>query len=307
MRKNLTITIGIPTYNEEKNIVLLLKRLLSQVQKGYLLKEIMIVDDHSEDRTVQLIKQFKNRKIILIESAERRGQQVRQNQLLNEFDSDVLVIIEADTLPASETTIAELVKPFIDNKDSKLAMTVGKSVMANAQSWLERILNYGYVLKQAIFADWKSGINVYTCGGHAMKALSAEFARSITWPTEVPEDAYTYFFLKQSGYTFKIQKGAQAYMRNVTNWKDRIKQCRKFHGGKRALGKFFAPELLRSEYLPPLLHMAKHVYKSFVKNPPLTILVIGEMVFNRLLTWSTKTFDALYVPYYSSKKLNTTS
>jgi len=49
------LTIAIPVYNSEKTIACSLKSALSQ---AYPLKEILVIDDNSTDRTVEIVKQF---------------------------------------------------------------------------------------------------------------------------------------------------------------------------------------------------------------------------------------------------------
>ena len=51
------ITIGIPSYNEEKNIKNLLQSIIDQYNKFYILKEIIISDD-SNDKTPDIIREF---------------------------------------------------------------------------------------------------------------------------------------------------------------------------------------------------------------------------------------------------------
>ena len=52
MRKKLTVTIGIPAYNEEANVRNLLVSLLAQKETNFKLQEIIVVSDGSTDKTV---------------------------------------------------------------------------------------------------------------------------------------------------------------------------------------------------------------------------------------------------------------
>ena len=53
------ISIVIPTFNEEKNIFLISKKLL----KLKIVSEIIFVDDNSTDQTLLEIKNIKNKKV----------------------------------------------------------------------------------------------------------------------------------------------------------------------------------------------------------------------------------------------------
>ena len=64
MKNNPLISIGVPVYNEEKNISKCLKNILSQSYKNI---EVIISDNNSKDNTLKICKKFKKKdKIIKI-------------------------------------------------------------------------------------------------------------------------------------------------------------------------------------------------------------------------------------------------
>ena len=56
--KTMLISIILPAYNEEKDILECLKSLKQQDYKNF---EIIIVDDGSKDRTVEIVENFKKK------------------------------------------------------------------------------------------------------------------------------------------------------------------------------------------------------------------------------------------------------
>jgi len=50
------ISIIIPTWNEEGNIRLLINRMIKAFQKTKIIYELIIVDDHSIDKTRNIVK-----------------------------------------------------------------------------------------------------------------------------------------------------------------------------------------------------------------------------------------------------------
>lgn len=302
MNKILKVSIGIPAYNEERNILHLMKTLSDQREECISIEEILVYTDGSVDGTVNLLKSLKDPRIKLIIGKSRKGQQFRQNQILKIFSGDVIVLLEADILLTDVNTIEELVKPFI-NKRKKLGMVIGMPIVIKPKCFFEKILSHGYKMKFRIFADWKDGKNVYSCGGHSMKALSRKFSQGLKWPNDVPEDAYTYLLLTQLGFSLSRQITAKAYMRNVTNLNDRIRQVEKFITGKKALLKYFPEDFIKREYSLPRLLVIKNISIELFKNPIFTILYVFEVIFNRFLTSRAKTFNELYIPYESSKEL----
>ena len=62
MKKNPLLSVIIPTYNEEKDIGECISTLLKQSYKKI---EIIIVDDGSSDNTLNLVKKFRQVKILI--------------------------------------------------------------------------------------------------------------------------------------------------------------------------------------------------------------------------------------------------
>ena len=61
MKNKKKILIFIPAYNVEKKIIQVLKKIPKSIFKKYNIK-IIIIEDHSKDRTLQVIKNFIKKK-----------------------------------------------------------------------------------------------------------------------------------------------------------------------------------------------------------------------------------------------------
>jgi glycosyltransferase involved in cell wall biosynthesis len=300
--KKLSVSIGIPAFNEEGNIGFVLRRLINQKQKDFQIQEIIVATDGSTDKTVSIVKSFKNPRIKLIQGNKRIGQQKRQNKLMKIYKGDILVLIEADTLPTSNFTLNELIKPFKTNKN--LGMVTGNSLPTKPEKFFEKVLYQGSILKEAIFEEWKNGQNVYTFGGHSIKALSKKCTQILLWPDDAPEDSYVYLRLKQLGFELKRSKKAVVYKRHVTTVSDRFRQTSKFVSGRRTLVKYFGQNFIQTEYKIPFYSILKHLVMHLVKNPFWISAYLFEAILNRLLTVKKTQFNPLYRTYQTSKKLN---
>ena len=64
------ISLILPTYNEKENIEYMIRSIFQHV-KGDV--EIIVVDDNSEDRTWEVVKKMKNKKVKLIRRMDERG------------------------------------------------------------------------------------------------------------------------------------------------------------------------------------------------------------------------------------------
>lgn len=304
MKKKLTVTIGIPAYNEEANIKLLLKKLLNQKFSPQIkLQEVIVISDGSTDRTIEITKTVKSTLIKVIESKKRLGQQKRQNQLISLFKGDVLIIIEADTLPYDNKTLSTLVIALLKSKNKKIGMITGQAISLPAKTLIGKIDSHGMKIKDNLFSEWRNGDNLYSTGGHAMKALSRNFASKLIFPTDVPEDSYTYFRLKQLGLQMIKQPSAKTYVKRAANLKEYIRRNKKFVGGKESLKKYFPKDLVNKEFSPPINLLIKHLLLAAFYSPLLTILYLLESLLVRALNIGVKEFNPLYQPFSSTKNL----
>src|SRR3989344_6673402 len=114
--KKITVSIGISAYNEEANIKKLLLSLLTQKRIGFKIKEIVILSDGSNDKTISLAKSVDSNLIKIIDRKIRRGKVIRQNEILKLINSDVLVLLDADVIPANNMLLRNLVKPILEDK-----------------------------------------------------------------------------------------------------------------------------------------------------------------------------------------------
>ena len=113
-KKQMMYDIGIPAYNEEKNIENVLNSIINQeTNENYKLKSIIIVSSGSTDRTNEIIEEIAKKKpfVKLIIEEERRGQVSAYNLILKYATADVVVLMDADII-LYKNSIIELLKMF---------------------------------------------------------------------------------------------------------------------------------------------------------------------------------------------------
>ena len=93
---NFLLSIIIPVFNEEKNVVPLLKRLIPSIKKNQY--EIIFVDDGSSDKTDYVIKKQieKNKNIKLISFNRNFGHQMALSAGYKNAKGDVVISLDAD-------------------------------------------------------------------------------------------------------------------------------------------------------------------------------------------------------------------
>ncbi len=107
--KNKTISVIVPAYNEEKTIESVVKALL--LSKYF--KEIICINDGSKDKTLDILKGFKN-KIILVDLKENKGKGYAMVEGIKKTNSELIMFLDADFTNLSNIHIETLLKPILE-------------------------------------------------------------------------------------------------------------------------------------------------------------------------------------------------
>lgn len=105
------LSVIVPAYNEEVTVAKLLKKLVKQKE----VKEVVVVDDFSNDKTVQEIQKVKSKKIKLVRHTENKGKGFAIRTGLVEITGDYVLIQDAD-LEYDPEDIASMVEPVVKEK-----------------------------------------------------------------------------------------------------------------------------------------------------------------------------------------------
>ena len=110
------IVVAIPCYNEELTI----GKVVVDFKKALPAARVLVVDNNSKDQTAR-IAQEAGAKVI---SEKRQGKGFAVQKIFDEFDGDVLVLVDGDdTYPAD--SVKRLLKPVIDEE---VEMVVGSRI-----------------------------------------------------------------------------------------------------------------------------------------------------------------------------------
>lgn len=266
------VSVGIPALNEEQTIGRVLKDLLTQIEDGWSLKEVIVYCDGSTDETYEKVVSIKSKKIKAVEGKRRKGKVARVNQAMKEFSGDILVILDADIKLDNENVISALVSEF--KKDPSVMLVSGNSRVFPPETLFQKVIYTSYLVYYDARENLKGGHNVFGCGG-ACLAIKREFAEKAKIPNIINEDTYLYFTCLTMGYTFRHAKQARVYYQLAGNLKDFIKQIYRTHPEaiSQSYQKYFG-DLIKEEYKRPRLFYYKSILKVFLKNPLGTFLMI---------------------------------
>jgi cellulose synthase/poly-beta-1,6-N-acetylglucosamine synthase-like glycosyltransferase len=138
-----SLSVLIPAYNEEKVLERTVEAVLAADYPG---KEVIIIDDGSTDRTLNIARSFGNRGVKVI-PRPNGGKAVALNHGLKFAQGDIIAVVDADSQVA-KNTFTELVQPF---RDPDVAAVAGNIKVLNRMNWLTRCQALEYV----------TGINLY--------------------------------------------------------------------------------------------------------------------------------------------------
>jgi len=144
MYKNETISVVVPTINEEKN----LRMLLPEIRKVAIIDEFIIIDGNSKDETKEVAKQSGFN--FFLDNGKGKGAALRI--AAEKANSDIIVYIDADG-SHSPQDIIPLVKYLVDNKldlvigsrtrggSDELSGTVGNTIRHLGSQVINVIIN----------------------------------------------------------------------------------------------------------------------------------------------------------------------
>lgn len=163
------ISVCIPVYNGAEFIEDAIRSVLNQSVLDY---EILVVDNHSTDNTVELVKKFNNSKIRLIENSVNIGLIPNWNKALENANGKYIKILPADDFIYPDCLKKQ--SEILDNDiDEGISMVCARRNIIDEHGRI--LFNRGYTKKnklvngiKAINTNVRSGGNILGEGGAIM-------------------------------------------------------------------------------------------------------------------------------------------
>lgn len=164
-KKTLVLSIVIPAYNEEGYISRCLDSIAAQTLSPH---EVIVVDNNSIDKTVEIAQQYPFVKVI---HEKRQHQVFAQAAGFNKATGDILGRIDADSILPPDW-IEKIIKAFAD--DPKLvAVTGGADPYDVPLKWVGSTIFHGYIYLAGAVAGhrllWGSNCAIRASGWHKIK------------------------------------------------------------------------------------------------------------------------------------------
>jgi glycosyltransferase involved in cell wall biosynthesis len=209
------VTVGIPSYNEEKNIASLLQSLEGQHS---LISEVIVSDD-SSDRTPGIVSDFAKRSslgITLFHHDERRGAAAAWNEIFQRATGDSIVLYDADTIPHPSCT-EQLASRL--SKDTALCASNSQPVQAAGIAGRASVFISNWLRSVRL-----SGLSQYTVMGRAL-AIDATVAKEIQVPADmIAIDLYLQCRVLEMGLGVAYNDDAVVYFKPANSMQDLASQ-----------------------------------------------------------------------------------
>ena len=133
-----SVSIIIPTRNSGTTV---LKCIQSIVKQKYPIKEMIVVDNKSSDKSVDIVKKFSKTSkipITLIQRKQNMGVGSSYNAGVKKANANYVIFLHSDSCPATTTEMTKLVKPLLENSGviaSYPTAVVPKSVWETYNFW----------------------------------------------------------------------------------------------------------------------------------------------------------------------------
>lgn len=188
------VSVIIPCYNEEKNIVKCLDAIYSSDYPKKKL-EIIVVDDGSRDNTCNILKEYSKTKPIIIIKGSHEGKSASLNRGVKRASNKIIFAVDADAL-LEKTTMRKMVQPF---RDSEVGATNGSCIVRNKNSLLGMFQNieyhYNNLIRRSFSMLFRNGIwffGAFACYRKKILEKIGYFKKdSLTEDTDIALEIYS--------------------------------------------------------------------------------------------------------------------
>lgn len=219
------ISVLVPAYNEEKVVARTIEGLL---EADYPNKEIIVIDDGSKDKTLDIANRYKTKVKVL--HKENGGKASAMNFGLAYAKGEIIIVVDADTIIGRQA-LKQMVKGFGTNKD--VAAVAGNIKVRNRMNWITWTQALEYVAGIEIIRrafDYFGSITIVPGALGAFRKSVLEGVGSYHKDTLVEDFDATIKVLK-SGFVIQGTTEATAYTEAPQTLHDFYKQRKRWYRG----------------------------------------------------------------------------
>jgi cellulose synthase/poly-beta-1,6-N-acetylglucosamine synthase-like glycosyltransferase len=218
---DLSVSVVVPAYNEEKTIT---KKLENLNEQAYSNMEVIVVNDGSTESTKATVQRFIERasdnfRVRLLNFEERQGKASAINCGWKDCEGDIMVISDADTL-LKKDAIQEIVQNF---RDPHVGSVTGKLSMINYDENTSTGLEKSYRSIFDILRLGESCIDSTPIFNGPLIALRHDLFEQLKLNT-LADDTELALTTREKGYRAIFDPAAEVYASTPRDFKCRTKQ-----------------------------------------------------------------------------------
>lgn len=262
-----SVTIVIPTFNEE---VVIGEKIENTLHLDYPRDQlqVLVCDDASSDRTVEIVKMYASQKVELSQGAARSGKASGLNRALQLARGEIFIIADADIL-ANQDALSQLVANFADES---VGCVMAQTHIASADE--------GTGASNGLYWRYEAMIRQSESDVHSAVAATGHFMalrRTLFQPIPmhvILDDFYLAMMTIRQGYRVISEPKAVVWERPARSMSDEVKRRRRLTAGR------YQVISMSRDYLPylPFLLQFEVISHKFLRLmiPYLMILALGS-------------------------------
>ena len=267
------VTIVIPTFNEEAVITEKIENTLNLDYPSDRL-QIVVCDDASADRTVEIVSSYTGAGITLSQAGTRAGKVGGLNRALELATGDIFIIADADILPAPNA-LRELVANFADET---VGCVLAETRMKSSEDDTSESGGLYWRYEARIRHSESDIHSTVAATGHFM-ALRRKLLQPIPMHV-ILDDFYLAMMTIRQGYRVVSEPKAIVWERPTQTMGDEVSRRSRLTAGR------FQIISMSREYLPylPILLQFQVISHKFLRLA-IPHLMIGTLLSNILFVW----------------------
>ncbi|HEX2556824.1 MAG TPA: glycosyltransferase family 2 protein [Nitrososphaera sp.] len=289
------VTIGVPAYNEEQNILNFLQSLEDQHARDIAITEVIISDD-SSDRTAEIVNRFamhSSLNIVLLHHDTRRGAATAWNEIFNQAAGDVIVLFDADTIP-HPSCVEQLITGLGGN--TSLCASNSQPVQAAGIAGRASVFISNWLRSVRL-----TGLSQYTVMGRAL-AIDSVIAKRIQIPSDIIAiDLYLQCRVLEAGLNVAYNDNAIIYFRPANSMEDLASQVIRAVNGHMQIRDYVSRFKIN---LPPKVAIAQAVKNAMADPAGALSVALGYSMVPYYRSTLTQTNSAKWQSVQSSKSID---
>lgn len=277
--KKATITIGIPAFNEEQNIKMLLRAIQKQKLFNFILQDLIVYSDASTDKTNELVEALHtaSSQIKLLKGKTRKGKYYRMNELFALCKSDILIIMDADIAMVGKNFLETLAKCLMN--DQKALAVSARNIFVRPKGFMARIIYRHFMIWDSILLSLLTHNSSGQFSGTAT-AFNGSYVKKLKIPANVQNPHLYLYLAARSKNGFRYCKEAQIlqYVPSTLHEVNTV-LVRKIMQPDKTLSALFGEDIIHSSQVIPRKTKMHAVVKSFIEDPFYTPLALMLKVY----------------------------